>query len=181
MPTGSIDEKGHTPLGRDVQLPYPMQLGSGTFDLLPGITYLGSHKIWSWGSQADATVRLGENDNEYTLGDRYGLSAWLSSKWVKWLSSSARIHGQIWEDIDGADPAIARVNPMMIPTVPTADPELRAGKRIDLLFGINLSPDGNTIKNIQMAVEGGFPVYQHLDGPQLETDWIATAGLRWSF
>ena len=36
IPTGSIDEKDNTPLGVQ-QLPYPMQLGSGTFDLLPAI------------------------------------------------------------------------------------------------------------------------------------------------
>src|SRR5882724_12256296 len=43
IPTGSIDEKDFGPdrsLGR-ARLEYPMQLGSGTVDLLPGLTYLG--------------------------------------------------------------------------------------------------------------------------------------------
>ena len=35
FPTGSIDKKDGTPAGPNQQLPYPMQLGSGTFDLLP--------------------------------------------------------------------------------------------------------------------------------------------------
>jgi len=43
LPTGSIDETDDilTPMNMQptVRLPYPMQLGSGTYDLLPGITY----------------------------------------------------------------------------------------------------------------------------------------------
>lgn len=175
LPTGSIDEEDDTPAGQDVQLPYPMQLGSGTVDLLPGITYLGHKKKWSWGSQFMATIRLGENDNDYTLGDRYRLTFWLSRKLLDWLSTSARLDWQLWEDIDGADP---KLNPAM---VPTADPDLRDGRRIDFLLGANISPSQGKMKNAKLAIEGGFPVYQSLDGPQLETDWLITAGLQWTF
>ena len=28
---------------------YGMQLGSGTWDLLPSVTYSGDHRRWSWG------------------------------------------------------------------------------------------------------------------------------------
>jgi hypothetical protein len=37
------------------------------------------------------------------------------------------------------------------------------------------------MKGAKLAIEGGFPVYQSLDGPQLETDWLITAGLQWTF
>jgi len=65
IPTGSVDERDVLPTsnGQEVRLPYPMQTGSGTWDLLPGITYLGQAGDWSWGGQASATFRLGENDN----------------------------------------------------------------------------------------------------------------------
>lgn len=41
LPTGSIDEKDVIPvsMGVPVQLPYPMQPGSGTYDITPGLTY----------------------------------------------------------------------------------------------------------------------------------------------
>jgi hypothetical protein len=181
IPTGSIDEKGNTPMGSDVQLPYPMQLGSGTVDLLPGVTYLGNRADWSWGSQLMAVIRLGENDNDYTLGNRYKLTSWVARKWLNWLSTSARLDGQLWEDIDGTDPEIASVTPMGMRIVPTADPDLRDGKRIDLLVGVELSAPEGKFKGVRLAVEGGLPVYQHLDGPQLETDWLITAGLQWIF
>ena len=50
-PTGSITETDFVaPAGRGIRLPYPMQLGSGTWDLKPGITYLGqSGVVRFWG------------------------------------------------------------------------------------------------------------------------------------
>lgn len=106
-----------------------MQNGSGTFDLLPGITYTGRSKDWSWGGQFNAIVRLGENDDNYTLGNVYSASVWGARCWVDWLSSSARLIGEVVEDIDGADP---RLNPLQ---VPTADPNLRAGNFLSLGLG----------------------------------------------
>ena len=43
FPTGSIDRKDiqANPAQGQQKLPYPMQLGSGTVDFLPGLTYLG--------------------------------------------------------------------------------------------------------------------------------------------
>ncbi len=174
-PTGSIDEKDDTPAGSNVKLPYPMQLGSGTVDLLPGITYVGQTEGWSWGSQIMATIRLGENSNDYTLGDRIELTGWITREWIDWLSTSLRIDGQVWGNIDGADPDL---NPALIPT---ADPDRRAGNRVDLLLGVALKGTRGKLINHQLAIEGGFPVYQDLDGPQLETDWILTAGWQWIF
>jgi len=177
FPTGSIDEKGDTPMGPNQQLPYPMQLGSGTFDLLPGITYLGQHNYISWGSQVSGTIRLGENDRDYTLGDELDITAWGAWDWYNWISTSARLDWQFWGNIDGADPAL---NPAV---VPTADPNLRGGNRLDMLFGVNFYvPEGPPlIKGQKLAVEFGLPIYQDLDGPQLETDWVLTLGWQYAF
>ena len=76
------------------------------------------------------------------------------------------------------DPAIrTTMNVMNGPmrTVQTAFPALLGGQRLDILFGINvLFPDFMGLEN-RLAVEGGFPIYQYLDG-QLETDSIVTFG-----
>lgn len=53
FPTGSINVRDHEEgdaRGPLVKLEYPMQLGSGTFDLLPGLTYLGEAGPWAWGA-----------------------------------------------------------------------------------------------------------------------------------
>jgi hypothetical protein len=179
FPTGSIDKRDDTPAGQNQLLPYPMQLGSGTVDLLPGITYLGQHRTVSWGAQVSGTIRVGENDRDYSLGNRFDATAWGAWDWFNWVSTSARMDGQSWDNIDGADPAL---NPAL---VPTADPNLQGGNRLDLLFGLNFYvPEGpRLIKGQRLAVEFGFPVYQDLDGPQLETGWVLWLGWQyaWSF
>lgn len=169
FPTGSIDEKAA----------YEMQLGSGTLDLIPGITYLGQYRSFSWGAQASGTIRIADNKNDYALGDRFDATAWGAWDWFNWISTSARMDWQSWGNIDGADPAL---DPG---TMPSADPNLQGGNRLDLLFGLNFYvPEGPTlIKGQRLAVEFGLPVYQDLDGPQLEADWVLWLGWRyvWAF
>ncbi len=177
MPTGSIDQKGNTPAGDNMQLPYPMQLGSGTVDLLPGVTYVGMHDSLQWGTQLIATIRLGDNSRDYKLGNKIEATAWGSWNWFNWVSTSLRLDWQSWGNIKGADPAL---NPMM---VPTADPNLRGGKRLDALAGLNFFvPKGPTwLKGQKIGAEFGMPVYQDLDGPQLETDWILWLGWQYDW
>ena len=168
-PTGDIDEKGNTPAMQNAQLPYPMQLGSGTWDLLPGATYTGTERAWSWGSQILGTLRPGDNDNNYTLGDRLELSGWGAYRFAPAWSTSLRLKWQTWGDVDGNDP---KLNPRM---VPTADPDLQGGTRADLLAGVNFYAPSGVFSGNRLAIEGGIPVYENLDGPQMSTDWMLTA------
>lgn len=170
IPTGDIDENDTTPAMRNARLPYPMQLGSGTWDALPGITYNGQMESYSWGGQALATLRISDNDNNYTLGDRLELTGWgaygLSSEW----STSARMRWQTWGNIDGDDNKLNRM------VVPTADPDLQGGTRADALLGLSYSALSGFMKGNRFAVEGGIPVYENLDGPQMSAEWMITAG-----
>jgi hypothetical protein len=175
FPTGSTDERDDTPAGSNQPLPYPMQNGSGTFDLLPGVTYSGKSEDWSWGSQVNAVVRLGENDDDYTLGNVYSASVWGARRWTGWLSSSARLIGEVVEDIDGAD---LRLNPLQ---VPTADPNLRAGNFLSLGLGLNFLVPSGPAQGARLSVEGIIPVVQDLDGPQLERDYTVLVGLKKAF
>ena len=74
LPTGSIDEKDDTPMGR-AQLPYPMQLGSGTFDPVLALTWTHFYDKWSWGGQLNSMLRTGRNSEGYRLGDQFGATA----------------------------------------------------------------------------------------------------------
>jgi len=175
FPTGSIDKKDDTPMGSNQQLPYPMQLGSGTWDLVPGITYSGNYQNLNWGSQVLGVIRIGENDRNYTLGDKLNLTAWTAYNINYWISISGRLDWGFWGNIDGADPDL---NPSV---VPTADPGLQGGNRLDALFGFNFvnQKGPKWLQGQRLAFEFGFPVYQDLDGPQLETDWVLLFG--WQF
>jgi hypothetical protein len=177
IPTGSLDEADATPTSApsEVRLPYPMQIGSGTFDLEPGVTIHSEAEGGAWGLQTKATLRLGENDNEYKLGNRFLATGWLQHRLFDELSASVRVEAQKWGNVDGADPALA---PAMIYT---ADPDLRAGTRVDVPLGLNWYFVDGPLRGHRLAVEVNLPVYQDLDGPQLETDWTLTVGWQKAF
>ncbi|MDR4507017.1 MAG: transporter [Candidatus Brocadiaceae bacterium] len=175
LPTGSIDEEDDTPMGQNQQLPYPMQLGSGTFDLLPGVTYLGHTDNWSWGVQTMGTIRTGDNDNHYTLGNRFALTNWIARRISSHLSSSFRIAAETWGNIKDEDPEL---NPKV---APTADADRRGGTQVDLFLGLNFKAPKGFFDGHRLSVEAGSPVYQNLDGPQLETDWRVTAGWQYEW
>ena len=174
VPTGSTSKKDDTPLGK-VRLPYPMQLGSGTVDLLPGITYTNRNNGVSWGGEARATLRTYKH-NGYRLGNSLKIGGWLSHRLSGPWSASVHVNGKAWGDIHGADDKIMQTTPMGVPLVPTADPNLRGGKRLDGLLGLNYRALDGILKNHKFGIEAGMPLFQNLDGPQLETDWTITVG-----
>ena len=176
VPTGSIDERDELPTvpPSNAHLPYPMQLGSGTWDLIPGLTWVQLYDNWSWGLQGLYTIRSGTNANGYTLGNKLDLSAWIAKQLAASTSLSFRLNGLDWGNIDGSDNRL-----LAMPTVPTKDPSLRGGTRIDALVGINFVIPG--LKSLRLAAEAGGPVYQDLNGPQLETDLVATLGAQFTF
>lgn len=172
LPTGSINQKDQTPLGFS-RLPYVMQLGSGTFDLTPSITYRYFNDAWSGGTQLNATARLGRNDNDYSLGNELALTTWAAYRFNDIISTSLRLDGRQWGNVDGADRSLN------VAVVPTARADLRGGKRVDAIVGVNLVlPELN---HHRLAIEVGAPLYEKLDGPQLSSDWKLTAGWQKAF
>ena len=178
FPTGSInvrDHDGGDPSRPLVLLEYPMQFGSGTYDLMPGLTYLGDTGRWSWGAQTIETVRFGRNYHGYRFGNRYRVSAWGAYGITDWFAPSLRLLGDWWEDVQGSDPGLASNH------TPEGRPNLRGGRRIDLLFGTNFYVPRGPLKGTRLMLEGGIPIYQDLDGPQLGTAWILSVGCTYAF
>ena len=174
LPTGSITQRDDvlTPLNTrpNLRLPYAMQLGTGTFDLLPGLTYTGRKGAMSWGAQYRAEIRLeDENDEGYAWGDKHGVTGWVAYKWAPWISTSLRFDATTQDSINGIDPNI-------VAPVQTADPDNYGGERVDAFFGVNLTGQSGALDGHKLALEVGAPIYQDLNGPQLETDWSLTLG-----
>jgi hypothetical protein len=66
--------------------------------------------------------------------------------------------------------------------IPTADPNLRGGKNVQLLGGVNFYvPLGKLLGKHRFAFEGGGPVWQDLKGPQLEQSYTLTIGWQKAF
>ncbi|MEL6199002.1 MAG: transporter [Pseudomonadota bacterium] len=172
-PTGSIDETDEvlTPMNTrpTLRLPYPMQLGSGTWDLITGLTTSSSHDGWGWGAQWRSVIRTGENSKGYTFGDEHSATGWLSWQLSPTVSLSGRLAYHDRGDVDGID---ARI---MAP-VQTADPDNYGLRRLDASFGANWLVGDN---GHRLAIEVGVPAWQDLNGPQLETDWTVVLG--WQF
>lgn len=177
-PTGSTKERSQAlaPSGErpTLRAPYAMQLGSGTWDLLPGITYNDGREQWRWGGQYLGGFRLGRNDEGYALGDWQELTAWLSYQWRPFISASVRLQYHSAKRITGMDPMIAA-------PVQTADPDNYGGDAVILGLGLNMAGQTGALAGHRLALEAGLPLRRDLHGVQLETDWTLTGGWQYSF
>lgn len=73
LPTGSINNR--VPGYADFNYPYNMQMGSGTYDIVAGISPMAFFKTGTLSSRVSSVIRTGRNQNDYTLGNLYRLDA----------------------------------------------------------------------------------------------------------
>ena len=171
FPTGSVNQLD----AEGIRTEYPMQTGSGTYSLLPGVTYLGQALPWSWGAQLNSTVRVGTNEHGYRLGNRYEPGIWLARQLTNWVSLSADANGESWQTIHGSDS-------LLDPTdEPAKDANLQGGKRVNASLGVTFNPPNGFFKGQQFLVQGDVPVVQSLDGPQLKSSYMLHVAWQWGF
>ncbi|NJD05443.1 MAG: DUF3570 domain-containing protein [Methylococcaceae bacterium] len=151
-----------------VQLPerlydYGMQLGSGTWDFKPSLTYAGLAGSFSWGAQAAATVRL-EDQNElgYALGDGFQATAWAGYSPLPWMTLTARGLYTTQGAIRGGFQKIHEEG------VPTDYPDNYGGRYWDAGFGLNLLVPTGAFAGNRLAVEWLQPLYDDPNGYQLK-------------
>lgn len=178
LPTGSIDEEGTvlapTGMRPTLRLPYAMQLGSGSVELMPGITYTGNFGHSAWGAQLLASVPVNDNDEDYKLGSRTQATGWASYRVLPWLSGSLRLSYEHREEMEGMDERI------MAP-VQTADPDNYGGDWVNLGIGLNLVGQGDAVGGHRLALEYELPLYQDVNGIQMEMQGMLTLGYQYAF
>ena len=176
FPTGSIQQTDAT----GQRLPYVMQLGSGSWDAIWGITYTGVHESLSWGGQFEGQYRISTNSVGYRLGTVYHASAWVAGGFGRWLSASGRFAWTRRGNVRGADPTLLKADPVSgMPTSPLNDNKLQGGTTLQVGPGVNvLLP---IFGGQRFSVEALFPIYEDLDGPQLASDVTISAGWQWIF
>lgn len=166
LPTGSIDEEGDTPREPgNQQLPYTMQLGSGTWDIPLGIGYQKNTPTWVWNANLLAKIRTGKNDRDYRLGNRLTFS--LSSKWRNQhnVKPLAKLQYNNWGDIRGQDDEITVPNPTFPYPAAITNPRYYGGEKINGAIGLEF-PLANQI----VTMEIGKPLYQDLNGIQYDEE-----------
>lgn len=174
IPTGDIDQRDDTPMMNDAQLAYPMQLGSGTWDPYVGFTYLGQAERISWGAQSLYKYRLGENGEGYSLGNRFDLVGWGGMKVSENFSLSASLSYINTGKINGADQDL---NPMMMPLFDTAN---SGGSQLDFGVGTNFYLPTGKLKNLRIGAEIKTPIYQNVNGIQMNNNLRAIIGIQYA-
>jgi len=189
LPTGSIDEKDRTPRPgmppsfNNNQLPASMQLGSGTFDLLPSLTYVQQFEDWSWGAQSRGVIRLeSENDNNYRLGHKFELLSWAGYNLTEWFGLNAGLSYGYTGKLKGDQKDVGRTGPMPgLRSVTTAFGDNYGGERLDVILGVNLLKPKGLLEGHRLSVDLRLPLWQDLNGYQLETDSVLTIGWQKAF
>ncbi len=183
LPTGDI-EKSVKMMRWEFRAPYDMQLGSGSYDLKPALTYsaLSDDALWNWGAQAMYTWHTADNMNDYRLGDSVKVNTWLqralgpAATWLRFAyNHTDDIHGrdsEIQKLLYRSDPAM----PMKWAPTPDADANNYGGERVDGALGVSFK-----FRGVSLGVEGGAPIYQDLNGLQMKAAWFLTAGLQAMF
>lgn len=178
IPTGSIDESEmHLHSGMHeimMNLPYPMQLGSGTWDVLWGATYLAQKNKFTLGVQPSGVIRIGKNENDYRFGNEYQLSSWGSYRVNNWLSTSFRATGIYIDDVIGKD------KDMVFNMAPTSDFRNTGGWLVNANAGLSIRIPNGKCEGLILGLEYGLPVYQDWKGIQMKRTGTLTTGLKYS-
>ncbi|MBL1257667.1 alpha-amylase [Methylocystis sp. Sn-Cys] len=150
---------------------YAMQIGTGTFDAMPGVVYAGQLNNWSWGLSYRGRFPLAANPEGYRWGDLHEFTGWGGYSWIPGVTTTFRVTGSLEGPIRGFDWNIAG-------KAQAANPNFYGGQRVELFGGATISGKLVGYENVLLAIEAGLPVYQNLNGPQLSKAWQAGLALR---
>ena len=144
---------------------YGMQLGSGTWDFRPSLTYTGQLDKWSWGGQISGIKRLeDQNDSGFAFGDVFQSTVWGSYRVFDWLSASVRgvytSEGKVRGEFNGPHD---QSGPMDFPAN-------YGGQFWDIGFGLNASVTSGELKGNRLGVEWLQPVATDFNGYQVDRD-----------
>lgn len=165
IPTGKISIEDDS-----VNLPYSMQMGSGTADPILGLLYQRSSTPWWWGINVIDTLRLYDNSRGYHLGDELRYDAYamfqLTYDLVAEVQLNGRHNGHIRGQRDDIKQGVGHV--MNDPTKPFMSPlfdgDNSGGDTLRVTAGLQWQPFPLHILNLQVS----RPIFQDLDGPQME-------------
>lgn len=184
-PTGSVEQRM---AGSRDFTSYGSQLGSGTWDFHPSLTYTGELQRLAWGAQLAGIKRMEHhNDAGYALGDTVQATTWGSVRMTDWLSLSLRgqytaqggIHGQY--DLHAAPQVIDQrlvgtetqdvygyVDTPNAINSPLDAPDNYGGQTWDVGFGMNAVIPSGLLRGNRVGVEWLEPLATHFNGYQLE-------------
>ena len=159
LPTGSIDEASET----GVVLPYEMQLGSGSYDLLAAFGISNKWDDWQAGTEASYLWRTCDNDQGYRLGDRWTMEGFVKYQLRTKTTLRTAVKYADWGKIQGRDKRLSD------------NPDYYGGMRADLWLGVSQELAGGFTAEAHYSV----PLHQKLNGVQMPVEWQMQLALGW--
>jgi len=175
-PTGATDVTlDGRPMSADHPLAdYGMQLGSGTWDFKPAVTYTAQAGRWGWGAQVSGTKRLATR-HDYALGDELQTTAWGGYGIFDWLSASLRGVYTARSGIRGRD-----LRPHA-DSAPGDFPGNDGGEQWDLGVGLAATVPHGAFAGHHFGLEWLAPLAERVRGYQLEGEGRLSAIWSYSF
>lgn len=161
LPTGDIDVRGPTMQSDYSIFPYDMQLGTGTWNVLPSLVYVKQAAKFSWGAAFNANIKLGTNSKNYSFGNEYNLSPWLSYALSDWLSFLGRLNYYTLGKLYGYDKEIN----LLSGNDASANILNYGGQKAEAFLGLNIYCR-KLFNGSRLLLEYGVPVYQNTNGLQ---------------
>ncbi len=153
---------------------YGMQLGSGTWDFKPSVTYTGQADAWSWGAQIGGTVRLEDsNESGFVLGDMFQSSLWGAYQVLPWLTATVRGVYTAQDRLQG------EFNGLFYKLGPVDYGSSYGGRYWDMGFGLNAAVLHGDLQGNSISFEWLQPVQTDVNGYQLNRD--GALSLNWSY
>ncbi|MDP2901621.1 MAG: DUF3570 domain-containing protein [Methylovulum sp.] len=182
-PTGDVDIKLRRSHQQDEGfIHYGMQLGSGTWDFKPSLTYTGKLNDWSWGAQISGTQRLEDkNASGFAFGDIFQSTAWGGYSLTPWLSASIRgVYTEQGAVSGQFNPTPGVVNSAVVNNVnpksgPMDYPASYGGRYWDIGFGLNAVVPSGELAGNSLGVEWLQPVDTDVNGYQLDREGALSA------
>lgn len=169
LPTGSVDETDAGAL-----VPYPMQPGSGTLEIVPGGAWTREGDLWTWGLALRGRLSIGRNDEDWSRGSSHVADLWAGRPLGANVSGRVGLRNSSWGDVHGGAVGLFPGDD------PLDDDFLQGGARTDLVLGLEWARDDED-SPLAFHLELGLPVDEWLDGPQPSTDMILGFGVRFGF
>lgn len=168
VPTGSVNLRSN---GTGTIYPYDMQLGSGTWDYKPSLTYTGMADAFSWGAQIGTTMRMqSRNSSGYSLGNETMVTAWGGYKLTSLIDVTLRAQYKDQGSVNGYFNSMLQftgaLQPGAVYSTSNYNTANYGGHFGDVGLGISAALGHGVYTNDRISVEWMKPVYTNFNGTQ---------------
>ncbi|MEZ6005736.1 MAG: transporter [Planctomycetota bacterium] len=168
MPTGSVTDREPPDPNTNLapRLPYDLQPGHGTWRLRPSFHLARWGADWSAGAGFEYQTSLDESDQGWKPGNALLAQAWYTRRFDESRSVVFAVDYEGQDEVSGQDTALdTSLDPMQLP-------QNTGGQRFGASIGLHMEVERRNF----LAIEVGVPVWQEVEGVQLEEDYRLRLG-----